>query len=714
MLALAVVATGGAVATSALARATGASAAPAWILALLGGVVLVGESARATARRRGELALARLRGQGTGRLLGFGAAPLVVLVVVGVALGLGLGELAARAQGRRWHVRTHVAGADVLIAVAFGLGALVAILVVVLAASRKPLVSSLVTRERRPVPSLGVRFLQVLSVVAAVVAVYEATRSGGHPWIALTASAVTGLAAGQLVLWALALVPPSGTALPAYLLTRRVRREGASTDVLRVVIAVGVVVAVAAAGARAGSDWRDDAARLVNGGPVAYELGDDSALSAYSSALDADPEGRWLMPVVAVTDERPDHRRLLVAADRWDRVVGEFYAGTGAAAIGPALGPLTDVQRVRLARGDAARITTSGTAPARLHVDYLDDRSYPRHVTFPLNRAGTARATLSGCHLGCSVRDVTVVGRIPSPVLVSRLVVGGVDLVHDASPRTGRGFAVTRDERGLTFSVTRTTTDPLVSLADPRPVPVLTTPGVQLPDARTVDGADGTARRVDVVGQTPVLPVLGTRGVLLDLGQDLAGAVGTVPAAQAWVVARADTPQAVLDRLTHGRELGAPVPYLHERDRLADTAAARTSYLQDWVAVLAALIGLLHVCGEALGQRTRRRTEAAALRVAGVRPRDVRRATAVEAGFLGLVAAVGTALAAGLLTPLLLGPIDLAQGWTDGPSPDLSTPWALVLGVALAAGVACAVVLLGVLGRAVRSAVPAVLREDLR
>ena len=69
-----------------------------------------------------------------------------------------------------------------------------------------------------------------------MLAVYEAHR-GGHGWVPAVAPALVALAAGQLVMWLLALTPRLGGRLGLELTSRRLRRDPDPGSVVRVLVA---------------------------------------------------------------------------------------------------------------------------------------------------------------------------------------------------------------------------------------------------------------------------------------------------------------------------------------------------------------------------------------------------------------------------------------------------------------------------------------------
>jgi hypothetical protein len=236
----------------------------------------------------------------------------------------------------------------------------------------------------------------------------------------------------------------------------------------------------------------------------------------------------------------------------------------------------------------------------------------------------------------------------------------------------------------------------------------LTTRDVRL--RSTVSGIDGQTPGVRVVGEVDAVPFLGRDGSLLDLPRVLRGSVGTVSAARPVVVARADTPAAVMARL-HADGGGPATTYSSVRKAFDATPEARADSLALLIAVGVALVALTHLAAWLASQLARRRAEVAGLRSAGLLPRVVRRAYVVEALALAGIVLVAAIVAAVVTTTALLRPMRLVGGWAVAPAVDLAVrPWVLTpvaLGVALVTAVCCAVVFT----RFGRSARPAALRE---
>jgi len=674
-LVLALVVAAGSVAVVGAARVGGTPGAVAAMLALYGGVALAEQTSRTTTARRKDVALARLRGLTGARLVGFTAAPLLAVTLVGIALGAVLGTWLAGRIADGWGASYALGTREVVVAVGLLLGAWVTVCLVTAALLRTPLVDALAVQPRRRSSSWLTLFLEILLVVAGVLAVYEAHR-GDRGWVATIAPALAALAVGQVVMWLLALTPRVRGRLGPALTSRRLRRDPEPGSAVRVVVAAGLLLAVTLTGTLAAAGWRDDAAHLRAGGPtvVPFEAG---GLRAYAAAHRADPRGRWLMAAVSIDDLNARDRRLFVDADRWPAVVGDFVAGTSAASASPHMPTLAAQPDPVLFRGDSVEADVSGLAPghggAVLAVRYSGDPGYPIVAHVRLAADGTATAPIRGCRVGCALLSVSARGLASFDLRSLR--VGGTDLTeeplhHDFGPEL------------------------LLVVQGPRTAQrVVATPGLGL--GSTVLGLDGTEPVADVVGSADAVPFLGRAGSILDLGSILRSAVDTVAVGRAVVVAREDTPPDVLDRLrSYGG--GRATSYDAVAAAIGATPQARADRLALWVAVGIALVALTHLLAWLGGQVGPRRAEVAGLRAAGLLPGVVRRAYLAEAGLLAAVVLVTAGVAAALATRPLLTPLDLVGGWAEAPVLTIgvrpATLVPVVLAVALVTAVACAVV----------------------
>jgi hypothetical protein len=690
-LVLALVVSAGAVGVVGAARVGHTPGAVAAMLGLYGAVALAEQSARTTVDRSHDVALARLRGLHGARLVGFAAGPLLATSLVGIVLGSIVGTWLASRICAGWSVSYALGAREVLVAMAILVGAWVTVAAVAAAVIRRPLVDALSLHPRRLTTSWLVTFLELLVVAGACLAVYEAHRSE-QSWVPTIAPALVALAAGQLVMWLLGLTPRLGRRLGATLTSRRLRRDPAPRSVVRVLVAAAVLLAVTLTGGRAAASWRDDAGRLRAGGPTVVQF-EDGGLRAYAAAHDADPDGRWLMAAVWIDDLDPADRRVFVDTHRWDAVVGDFVAGTGAGSASahmPELGRKPGPVLLQSTTLDANVTELAAGAHGLIVLRYLSDEGYLRTARLHLDRPGAVSGALRGCAVGCAPVRLTESG---DAFDVAAISAGTTRLVGGTSYAGGA-------RRSL-----------LTSLDRGSDAPALTTPGLQ--DATSVKGIDGSSRGVHVIGALDGVPFLGRAGALLDLGQVLQGTVGTVAGARSVVVARAGTPPSVLDRLRHDGG-GAPTAYAAVASALASTPEARSDRLALLVAIGVALVALTHLLAWLSGQLGRRRAEVAGLRAAGIRPGAVRRAYVVEASSLAGTVLVTAALAAVATTVPLLEPMRLVGGWADAPELHLAvrplTLTVVVVGSALVVAAVCALVLTR-FGRAAR---PAALRSAER
>jgi hypothetical protein len=325
-----------------------------------------------------------------------------------------------------------------------------------------------------------------------------------------------------------------------------------------------------------------------------------------------------------------------------------------------------------------------------LTLGYTSDAGYPQKSRIAVRRDGWVSGRLSGCRIGCSL--LTLGARGDAGTLVERVAVGHTELLSRPATVPAGGSGTLAD----------------VSTATDAAQQALVTPGIRL--HRTVAGIDGTSPEVSVIGGVDALPLLGRYGSLMDLSRVLRGAVGTVAAGRSFVVARADTPTSVLATL-HADGGGRPTSYGGALSTLAGTSQARGDALALLVSLGVALVALTHLGAWLAGQLSRRRSEAAGLRVAGFSSRAVRRAYRLEAMVLGLVVAIGSVIPAIATMNTLLRPMRLVGGWPEGPPVDLSLrPWVLVpsvVGTAAIAAIGC----LLVFTRFGRSARPSALRS---
>ena len=344
LLLLTSVVVAGTVTVISFAEAAGTSPLLAVPLLLLGVVAVPGTARELAIARREEVALARLRGLEGGELSSLlTAEPLIVLVLGGVGRygarrGRRPGGGGRLGRGRRRRGLTLTAVLAVLAIVAVGL---VALVVGMVGSLNEPLVQQVSISARPRSSSAFAIFGSVLVIVAAVVASYRSSVSSDDPdWVVLAGPALVGIAVGQVVVWllrALARVAVPATArrgLGGFLAVRRLARVVDAVTPVRLLVAAAVVAALAVTGADQVGDWTDDTARLRAGAPLQVRL-DVDAPAALRLTREVDPDGEYLMAAVLVpgTGAIPN-RRAFLDTERFDAVLGDFYAGTPADGIG--------------------------------------------------------------------------------------------------------------------------------------------------------------------------------------------------------------------------------------------------------------------------------------------------------------------------------------------------------------------------------------------
>lgn len=716
-------------------------------LVLLGLVAIAGQSAESVRRRAHDLALARLRGRRGLRLLTFASAEPALVVLAGALTGAAAGWLLARVVVSAW---LPAASAFTMTSDEWDAVGLVTVasLVIVLASSwrttRAPLLQQLATvRRPRSVGTL-VLFMQLVLVIGAGVAIYQAHQAARDrvDWVTLVSPAVIGLAAGQLVIWLLmallaAIVPRTGsTGFGWFISMRRLLRRADSVSLIRLVVAAGVVFAVAASASTAAQAWREERARLQVGAPVSYPV-KAGALQAFAAAQTADPKGAWLLPVAAyTTDSDPGSRRVFVSAERWKTVAGGFFAGTSSAPVTKALDALPPSPGLVYARGDSvtATVTTASLKDAvhlSLAFQYANDAGNLTVLDFPLTPGagtpagpGLTRITkhLSDCQLACSVVELDVNGYTQSPLDMRSLDFANQQLLPPSSglqlPVDPFYVNVHRVGSGLIFNIRRDAYhigNVLGTFGKETPQPAISTPGNPLPISHgrpTVEGIDGSARPVTVVARVPVLPFVGTTGAVLDLARVLQGSGGSIPGTQASILARADTPASVIAALRSTGAVGPPTTYDAELTRLDESPGALGTRLYLLIAAFAALIALVGLAAAVAQQRQERRLEAASLRSVGVRAAQIGGAYRREAVVLAVATLIGTSVAAWTCCAVLLGALPLVSGWAFAPPLNVSPQLDWISLTAVAGGVAVALASYLAFRRIGRSSAPRLLRED--
>jgi len=367
-------------------------------------------------------------------------------------------------------------------------------------------------------------------------------------------------------------------------------------------------------------------------------------------------------------------------------------------------------------------------------VRYVDDAGDTQFIDVPKNAATPAlpprvgpglvgySASVPGCSRACALIGVDVQGLTGHGQLhVTEMSLGGQQLLNGADAPTP--VRVTRSVRAVSFDggLDLTLRDPYLTaplLAWPRTTPpsALVTPGLRLEHAGrqpVAYGIDGRANPVAIAGEVPALPLLGRSGLLLDLGAALRGAGGQRPSfTTTAVVARADTPSTVLEDLKATGVTTGIRTVDQTLDRISRTETAKGTRLYLLIALFTLLLALVTVTSSVMEQRRDRRSEAASLRVIGVRPGQIAGGYRDEAWTLGVAAALTSWLAIWIACLSLLAALPLVQpgefGLPFDPAPDRTV--SLWLGAA--SGLFVALTVFMGFRRIGRTSPPRMLREE--
>lgn len=744
LLLLTAVVVAGLVCVLAFAAGTGTSPAVAVPLLLLGAVAVPATGRHLAAVRRGEIALARLRGVTGGQLYVVLALEPFLVLAAGALAGVLLGLVVGRLSAATWiDAEVDLLSSSTLTAVLGVVAAgLAAVLVGMAGAMREPLADQVRVAQRPRASSTAALFGSVLLIVAAAVALYRAAvaEATGGDWVVLAGPALVGLAVGQLTVWALRLLGTAAVpwtarrALPGFLAARRLARVADAASPVRLVVAACVVAAVSLTGAQQVGDWADDTSRLRAGAPLRVDL-DGDVNEALALTRDLDPEGTHLMAAALVPGEGSvPARRAFVDTSRYDAVLGDFYARTPAAGVGGRGAALTTTEGSTIGTGSQVRVAArglstrpGGTLDPEVVVEYLDGTGQPAEATVRLSLAESgapveARTDVTGCEVGCVVTGLRAgrsVGDARLPYVLTALDFAGVDvLALDLRATTPQrwgvpGGPVVVDDGLMVLADRRVQTAEPGARGGAR-VPVLATTSATWPEGPTrIDSPGGDERAVEVVDRLPALPLVEADGVLADLPLLAAGASPTVPAAQVMVLAAADTPASLLDALT--RATGTDTVSLADVERVTDAeVGAVQARVYALTALFCLLVAGLVIAASVTRLRAQHLAEVAALRVVGVDLSPLRRAGRIEVAALGLGALLAAAAGGVTGVGLLLAQLRLVTVPEHGIPLQITVSAVPVAVTALTAALVVAAV--GGRARTVRAALgrPDTLREQVR
>lgn len=736
------------------ANATQTSFLPATPLLLLTVVAVSATGTELTRHRRGELALTKLRG-GTGLplLQQLTFEPLLSLLVgttAGVVLGIGVCTIARN----RWLGRVAdtplVNLYPVLAAATVAFVVLVVVVSGMVRALGRPVPEQTSPRERPSVAGPWALFGQTVVFAASALAIYQAVSDpGSSAWVVYAGPAVLGLAGGLFTRWVITtygrLAAATSRRLGGSIAARRVYRTNDAGDPLMVLVAAGVVTVVAAGGALAVHDWVNDTGRVASGAPMVLPF-DGDAQTVLEATEQIDPDGDWLMAGVRVyEDDRATSRRAFVDTTRYDRVVGSFLDTTQARAGSDAVARLSELSRslptpttmnngawtVQAAIGDFTR-----DAELTFRIDYTGTSGRWSRTTELLLRpgeTGVASSRINECADGCTIDTITVSEGVPcTPVAadrglcnrprirVTRAIAASVDLLAQGwrllPGDDGEPSGLFIPEAGsITIKPSRRGSSTLAPPRATSALPALATTNVEANAESVLKTPGGDERPVELVSKHAVLPIVSAGGTLSDLQRSLIGAAPTVPDAESLILARADTPAAVLAQVRRAGARG-PISAEDTSRRIAQESNAAQADVSLVVAVAGLLIGALALAAPMTRMRRQRAHDEAVLRLMRVPSSTRRHATRLEVAVLATVAGLmvlifGVVGVVGFLARSLLLDVPANQPPIDA-GPGSAGVLAVIVGAAVAAWISVLIV-----GSAIRQiptlqSRPAILREE--
>ena len=673
--------------------------------------------------RRGELALASLRGYSRRQLWFLGMLEPLLLLAIATPVGVVLGYLSSRLLARRWlvpglPVPFVLASALAVVGVVLVTGVVAA--VVVRDAVNEPL-SAQIAGVRRPTRAGRAVVVLRLALIAAAAAALVTAASRAHPAapdatdlaLPILLAVAAGLLVGLLVLAvATVWVRWSGRrrALSSYVAARTVRRRREGTMVILPVTAALTVAVFTVGVSLAASTWRASAAATEVGAPLSYST-NLSLTRAVGLTRELDPQGRWLM---AAAQDFPNadevtsnpQPRVVLDTTRLARVASwpSQWTSGSAARVAQELGP----QRPSIVlRGSRLTMAVDNQVDGDYRnlgviVTALDDNGALREIAVGPFRPGrsTASATLRDCVVGCQLQSISFGGpsalveamhgraTIESFTVDGRPVAGTLDRPwRPQASQIGTKQAVEKSvlDGGhviVTFRAGSPESYAGISPTDvPGVVPVLW--GRQATQqSRLPTGVSGLFK-VRSIGTSESIPFRGPSGVLIDFTAFVRSASQVNSDTLVYVWARSDTPKSILDQLA-ARGLANPDTEAAAKSVLDQDAFALALRLYVVVTVLVILLALAGLAANLAVQLPARRRDAASLRVVGVKRRSVMLGVVAEfVVVLGAAALAGVA-AGGLaqyvvVRTVTLGFVDTAFTPRVLPSFDLTSAVTLSL-----------------------------------
>ncbi len=745
-----------------LSRITLAAVVPLVVLALLLLYVLISSAAEV---RRQEVALAKLRGFSTPKVIRFAVAEPVAVLLAAVPVGIGLAVVASRTVTGLWLGQTPfvVTAPAVISAVVVVTAALVAAFVAVLGVVREPLASSLASVTRRRTTTRWSLLAQgglVVLAAAAVVQFVTSDATSSSSFVELLAPLFVALGVSVLALAGLVVLArlwmtrtaDRGTLSPFLASRRLVRRQDLMQLVLPLLLATSMATFAASAW-KVADDWRVSKASATVGADRAY-FTETAPARLLWVAREADPDGRYLMTAVPPAPRTEDGARVALVDSRsfanvvtWD----DSWSSESVHEISDMLRPDDDGEPITFSGTHLKFHVTdidleaSLNLPLEMWVRYITSDNGEEKLapigTLPMEGNAELDGFVSECKAGCDLEQLYVAGSSSSVTdatgtftiadVTSDGSAGDWRLDDSSAWRAARpfeadggaplqlsggtgGLVVSVDQAGS--SVLRlTTTD------KPESPPLVATSGTELDDlgGGLVNGASvlGTRTPMTVTGTAGALPMVGDNGGLSDLStalREYGDQATNIPLTEL-LVARG-TPASVLDRVSRaGVDLSEVRTYDDELSLLRSDAFSLGWKVFLLVGVLTLLLAFLGVLALAIVQLRWRAYEVAALRVVGVRRRDLRRAIVTEYVALLGMAVVGGALAAFVSLLLVLPSLDIGERAAFDPAVDYSLRWLVLAGVLGLVLIVVFTIALWIADRTVKLGTPATLRQaDVR
>ncbi|MEV0134241.1 hypothetical protein AB0H83_38005 [Dactylosporangium sp. NPDC050688] len=655
-------------------------------LAVIGWLAMAVAARYAAEERRLDAAQLALRGARRWRLLVATSGQSGVPLAAGAAIGAAVGALAG---GPGW---LPIAG-----------GVLAAALAAAVLADwrtiRLPVERLLHTASPKP-PRLGTAVVEVCVLALTGASVYQSFAGSGTIGLQLLAPAL--LAASAAILAGRLLVPAATALGRSALVNGRLTagfgalllaRRSSAYRMLPLLAAAGCLFMLAAQDWAEASDARHDRSQVEVGGQRVLTVASGDRVRLLNAVRAADPGGRDAMavvvglgpagePVLAVDSPRLpyvlaapaslDSRRLRPAAP-----APIVFSGTS----------LSLVASVPAADGlpDAGAEPPTGP-PVLLAAVVVEATGVPVTARFtPVEGAGgTVSASVPDCRHGCRLVSFELVGG--RAVELRQLAADGKTVITPAvfaDPgrwRTGAGnIAATISMRSydgrlalaaVTAGLSRLPVDDRLYVVD-APVPLPAAVAGRLPGSggrgtSTIDPFGSRAVPVEVIA-APLLPGIGTRGILVDLeyADRVAGGAPRAERQQVWLAP--DAPANLTDRLRDAGLIIVAEDSVGAADarqaRFGPAAAARFGLLMGLLGLLAATIALLVI---AAVQRRARSDEFVALRRQGMPARALSAASRWAALVPILLAALTAALVAAAARAVTRSPVPVfTDQWPD-------------------------------------------------